>query len=228
MSKIQANFKCNSKPNKQILNRKRTYCKTTTIGSEESQQQPNKKKIKKKPKNKTRTEKQLFEKNVDGEIVDILGSMSKKMHSRLTEDQKKRRRSLKNKINAQNNRNQNNKKLIKLEDTLLEILNKHEQLNKDVTKLEQNKETLQTELEKLKIKVQMKRSKKKPRNKNRKQKENNNKTKNQKEKEINPIFDSLIQQNFFNRTHTKNEPENTNRNEIENEIINQTINQNLH
>ncbi|KAJ3445005.1 a-type inclusion protein [Anaeramoeba flamelloides] len=245
MSKMQTIQKKNPKLIKKCINRKRGYCKTTTLGSKESQQHKNtNKKKKNNNKNQIETKTQLFEKNVDGEVVDILGVMSKKMYSRLTEEQKKRRRTLRNKINAQNNRNQKNKKLRKLEDTLIEILNKHEQLNSHVTELEQRKETLQTELEKLKTKVQKKRSSKK-RNGNRnrsrrsksksqsisrqlKQNQSVNQTKNQKQKEINPIFDSLIQQNFFNSLNTRSDNENENRNEIENEIINQTINQSLY
>ncbi|KAJ3444147.1 hypothetical protein M0812_09998 [Anaeramoeba flamelloides] len=227
MSKIQTIKKTKPKLIKKCLNRKRGYCKTTTLVSKGSQQLSNKKK-KKNTKNQSETKTQLFEKNVDGEIVDILGTMSKKMYSRLTEEQKKRRRSLKNKINAQNNRNQKNKKLRKLEDTLIEILNKHEQLNSHVTELEQNKETLQTELEKLKTKVQKKRSnKKRSRNRSRKLKQKQDFNQMIKQKEINPIFDSLIQQNFFNSLNNRDN-ENENRNEIENEIINQTINQNLY
>ncbi|KAJ6235919.1 transcriptional activator hac1 [Anaeramoeba flamelloides] len=115
------------KPPKTKNRRKRDHCET------------NKKKT-------NELEEHLYEKNTKGEMVDILATMSTQEYSLLTSEQKKRRRVLRNRLNAQNNRNKKKRGLQELERKFDQLSNEHHQLNDHVAQLTAEKDQMQAEL----------------------------------------------------------------------------------
>ncbi|KAJ6253704.1 transcriptional activator hac1 [Anaeramoeba flamelloides] len=119
------------KPTKTKNRRKRDHCET------------NKKKT-------NELEEHLYEKNIKGEVVDILTTMSTQEYSLLSTEQKKRRRVWRNRLNAQKNRNKKKRGLQELERKFDQLSNEHHQLNDHVVQLTAEKDQMQAELSLLK------------------------------------------------------------------------------
>ncbi|KAJ3427283.1 x-box binding protein [Anaeramoeba flamelloides] len=112
----------------------------------------NKKQITKKKQNPPQLKKKcepIWVTNVEGTKVDLLGVMSKKMFHLLTDEQKKRRKKLKNRISAEASRNKAKKRLETLQYEVDKLNQENESLTKQVEDFQSEKELMRKEIESL-------------------------------------------------------------------------------
>ncbi|KAJ3431194.1 neurofilament triplet m protein-like protein [Anaeramoeba flamelloides] len=205
----------NQKQKKSKKGRKRDHCEAKT--------QTN---------NTLELEEHLYEKNLKGQIVDILATMKSQEYSLLSSEQKKRRRLLRNRLNAQKNRNKKKRGIKELEKKFDHLSNEHHKLNEHIVQLTAEKEQMKEELLLLRklIYVQDKEKEKEKEKKKKKKKKKEKKKETKKQQSFLESKDSQPQQQITKAPHhglvfkesifTKNKKEKT-KNEKENIIVKQ-------